>query len=238
MNHPFDEFSKSLSESVPRRETLRRLGLVFAGAALSPLGLRTAWARGQDPCVAFCRCRNNKQQSQCLAICHACNSDTSRISGTCGSYVCCPTASCGGQCNDLLSDPNCGACGNDCHTQGLTCCQGHCADLEFDNANCGSCGHACSGGTPYCVAGICSACPSDFTMCGNACVDLDNDDDNCGACGNVCDAGSNCINGTCIVDDDCPPGTDFMFDANNCGGCRIQCQPLEYCSYGLCYGFP
>jgi hypothetical protein len=42
MENLFDEFSKSLAESVPRRESLRRLGAVFAGAVLSPLGLGTA----------------------------------------------------------------------------------------------------------------------------------------------------------------------------------------------------
>ena len=57
MDHLFDEFSKSLAESLPRRESLRRLGAVFAGAVLSPLGLQTAWAAGTDPCVAFCKCR-------------------------------------------------------------------------------------------------------------------------------------------------------------------------------------
>ena len=46
MDHLFDEFSKSLAESVPRRESLRRLGAVFAGAVLSPLGMGTAWAAG------------------------------------------------------------------------------------------------------------------------------------------------------------------------------------------------
>ena len=50
MDHLFDEFSKSLAESVPRRESLRRLGAVFAGAVLSPLGLGTAWAGRRDPC--------------------------------------------------------------------------------------------------------------------------------------------------------------------------------------------
>ena len=49
MDHLFDEFSKSLAESVPRRESLRRLGAVFAGAVLGPLGLQNAWARGPDP---------------------------------------------------------------------------------------------------------------------------------------------------------------------------------------------
>jgi hypothetical protein len=44
MENLFDEFSKSLAESVPRRESLRRLGAVFAGAVLGPLGLQTAVA--------------------------------------------------------------------------------------------------------------------------------------------------------------------------------------------------
>ena len=49
MDHLFDEFSKSLAESVPRRESLRRLGAVFAGAVLSPLGVGTAWAGRTRP---------------------------------------------------------------------------------------------------------------------------------------------------------------------------------------------
>ena len=72
MDHLFDEFSKSLAESVPRRESLRRLGAVFAGTMLSPLGLGTAWAGRADPCAAFCKCRNKAQQTKCLAACKAC----------------------------------------------------------------------------------------------------------------------------------------------------------------------
>ena len=53
MDHLFDEFSKSLAESVPRRESLRRLGAVFAGAVLSPLGMGTAWAGRSDPCAGL-----------------------------------------------------------------------------------------------------------------------------------------------------------------------------------------
>ena len=49
MDDLFDEFSKSLAESVPRRESLRRLRVVLAGAVLSPLGLGAAWAGRQDP---------------------------------------------------------------------------------------------------------------------------------------------------------------------------------------------
>src|SRR5262245_15314210 len=103
MTDHFDEFTKSLvKKSVPRRQTLRLLGAALAGAVLSPLGVGTAWAAG-DPCRAFCKCRNKKQQSACLAACRACNADTSRLCGSCGG---------GYACADLASDfYNCGACG-------------------------------------------------------------------------------------------------------------------------------
>src|SRR5262249_60976181 len=114
MDHLFDEFSKSLVESVPRRESLRRLGAVFAGAVLSPLGLETAFAANVDPCRAFCKCRNGKQQNQCLAACKVCNGNTSRLGGSCGSYVCCSVAACKGVCIDLRPDPNCRAAGHHC----------------------------------------------------------------------------------------------------------------------------
>src|SRR5260370_3129495 len=106
MDHLFDEFSKSLAESVPRRESLRRLGAVFAGAVLGPLGLETAWARGPDPCKTFCQCRNKTQQNACLAACKACNGNTSRIGGACGSHLCCSSATCKGECSNLNSHPN------------------------------------------------------------------------------------------------------------------------------------
>src|SRR5262245_2594090 len=114
MNHLFDEFSKSLTESVPRRESLRRLGAVVAASILSPLGLETAWGGRQDACVAFCKCSKKAQQSQCLKVCRALNHDTSRVCGSCGSYVGCAT--------------------------GQSCCSGHCTDLHNDVHNCGGCG--------------------------------------------------------------------------------------------------
>jgi hypothetical protein len=134
MTYQWDEFSKSLAEPVPRRESLRRLGFVFAGAVLSPLGLRTAWARGVDPCKAFCSCRKTAQQNACLAACKACNGNTSRMCGTCGSYICCGSgrSCCGSYCADLASDVyNCGACGNVCRQPGPNeygaCVSGKCA---------------------------------------------------------------------------------------------------------------
>jgi hypothetical protein len=48
MDHLFNGFSKSLPESMPRHESLRRLRVVLAGAVLSPLGLETVWAGRRD----------------------------------------------------------------------------------------------------------------------------------------------------------------------------------------------
>ena len=88
-----DEFSKLLAESVSRRESLRRIGAVLAGAVLSSLGVGTAWAARPDRCTAFCRsCSTKTQRNQCVAACRACNGNTSRLCGSCGAYACCPTS--------------------------------------------------------------------------------------------------------------------------------------------------
>ena len=97
------------------------------------------------------------------------------------------------------------------------------------NRLCGSCGNftCCSAGT------VC---------CNGTCTSMNSDPHNCGACGIIC-AGQTpyCNQGTCVG---CPAGTtncggsciDTNWDGFNCGGCGIRCQPLEYCSYGNCYG--
>src|SRR6185369_14525607 len=161
MTYPWDEFSKALADdSLPRRQSLRWLGAALAGAVLSPFGLGEAWgAPKQDPCKAFCRCSNKTQQNQCLAACQACNGNTSRLGGSCGKYVCCSGAVCNGACTDLKSNPNCGACGNDCRAYGETCCGTYCADLKNDFDNCGSCGFRCAEPGPFeigeCIGGAC-----------------------------------------------------------------------------------
>ena len=241
MESIYDEFSKSLAASVPRRESLRRMGALFAGAVFSQLGLRSTWAKGPDPCKAFCtRCSNKTQQNQCLAACQACNGNTARLAGSCGGFVCCQTAACSGVCSDLRSDPNCGACGNNCRAYGESCCGNYCADLANDAENCGRCGTRCNLTGPYeygaCVQGACVYdCVEGAADCGDGtCTDLGSDPHNCGACGNVCPASAPyCDQGVCTASD-CPPGTDFLFDANNCGACRHACQSLEFCSWGNC----
>ena len=247
MTHHWDEFSKSLAEkSVPRRESLRLLGAALAGALLSPLGGRTAWARRPDPCTSFCRCSNKAQQNQCLAACRACNRDASRLVGSCGSYVCCSIASCSGVCSDLRSDPNCGACGNDCSDFGETCCGNYCADLANDFDNCGGCGAACADPGPYeegaCFLGQCVyVCVEGAVDCDGRCTRLYSDPDNCGACGNVCPASAPvCIQGVCSSE--CPYplqaicGRYCVFlatDPNNCGACGHVCSGVG-CVNGQC----
>jgi len=265
MSHHWDEFTKSLAEeSLPRRESLRRLALVVAGAALSPFGLSAAWARGpQDPCKAFCKCRNKSQQNQCLAACRACNGDVSRVCGSCGSgYICCGDGGtcCGNYCVDLDSDIfNCGACGNACPPPGpnetMACingrCEYDCVDgtvscgnactyLDWDPYNCGACGNVCPDSAPYCTQGTCSPCPPGLAQCGNLCVNLTSDPGNCGACGSICGGATPyCLGGQC---GDCAEGlvacngicTDTSSDPYNCGNCGVQCPSDSICIGGIC----
>jgi hypothetical protein len=210
MTHHWDEFSKSLAQPVPRRESLRRLGAVFTATVLAPLG--TGFARGgpppkqPDPCKAFCQCRNKKQQNQCLQACKACGNDPGRLSGSCGDYVCCSAglSSCGSYCADLVNDPyNCGACGYVCDepgpyefgacidghceyacAEGAAYCNGFCTFLSWDPNNCGGCGNVCPESAPYCAEGVCTdsaPCPGAQTRCSGVCYDLNNDPNNCGA---------------------------------------------------------
>ena len=224
MTHHWDEFSKSLAEvSLPRRQSLRWLGAALAGAVLGPFGGGAAWAGKQDPCQTFCnRCSNKTQRNQCLAACQASNGNTSRLGGSCGSYTCCPGAVCNGACSDLRSNPNCGACGNDCRVYGETCCGTYCADLKNDFDNCGSCGFRCPDPGPYelgeCIDGTCHyACVEGAVICNGECSVLDSDPNNCGACGNVC------------------PGPYPYCLAGVCGGCQPSCPDL-WCGGNGCGG--
>ena len=257
MSEQWDEFTKSLSEPVPRRESLRRLGAVFAGAVFGSFGLKNAiGAPNSDPCKAFCKCRNKSQQSQCIAACRDCNSDPRFLCGSCGGYAC----------TDLGSDPwNCGACFNECGgagpneyaacinglceydcVSGAVRCDGICTNLTWDQTNCGACGNVCPEPGPnessWCDNGQCrSICYEGADYCDGVCTFLDYDVDNCGECGNVCGASSPyCNNGICT---ECLPGqtlcdgscTSTSWDSNNCGGCGNVCGgSTPYCSGGQC----
>jgi hypothetical protein len=231
MSEHWDEFSKSVAQPVPRRESLRRLGLVLAGAVLGPLGPQFAWAGHQDPCKAFCQCRNKRQQDQCLKACRACNEDPSRLVGNCGNYFCCGAGqlSCGSYCADLANDPyNCGACGDPCEppgpyeygacldgecryacVEGAVYCDGACTFLGWDPNNCGGCGQICGGSTPYCNGGACSECGPGSMLCNGICTDVLTDNGNCGACGVVCPSTMYCAAGVCVESEPYDPGQYF-----------------------------
>jgi hypothetical protein len=167
-----DELSKLLAASVSRRESLRTIGTVLAGAAFSTLGLNTAWAARPDRCTAFCRsCPTKTKRNQCLEACRACNGNTSRLCGSCGAYACCPA--------------------------GATCCNGTCTDLNSDANNCGACGYVCAQATPVCNQGTCSGCSTGLTYCNGSCTNIAFDTGNCGGCGIVCGAGEMCSGGVC-----------------------------------------
>jgi hypothetical protein len=203
MTELWDEFSKSLAQPVPRRESLRRLGFTLAGAVLSPLGLQTACAAARHPCNTFCKCRNKTQQRACLGACNACNGDTIRLCGTCGTYVCCRET--GPWENGACIE---GRCEYWC-VEGATACDGACTFLDWDSFNCGACGNICPASTPYCNLGDCndSPCAPGLTLCGDDCRDLANDFFNCGACGVVCDVRFDawCEGGRCISNQNPPP---------------------------------
>jgi hypothetical protein len=169
-----DELSKLLAVSVTRRESLRSIGVVLAGAALSTLGVNTAWAARPDRCTAFCRwCPTKTKRNQCMEACRACNGNTSRLCGSCGAYACCST--------------------------GLACCNGICTDVNSDPNNCGACGKVCAASTPFCIQGVCTVnpCALGLTYCDPACVDLSSDPFNCGACYKQCPSNEVCAGGVC-----------------------------------------
>jgi hypothetical protein len=216
MAHKWDEFSKLLAEPIPRRESLRRLGFLFAGAVLTPLGLGTAWAQdqgGTDACRSFCNKCPRSQRPGCLTACRGCNNRPSNLCGSCSS---------GFACTDFRSDVHhCGACSNDCWSgagvneeaacvngkcvyacvQGAVDCNGTCTFLGWDSHNCGACGNVCPDAEPYCDGnGVCfdPGCAPGLTWCGGTlCVDLNWDQYNCGACGNACSQAEACLGGQC-----------------------------------------
>jgi hypothetical protein len=171
MSDQWDEFSKSVAEQLPRRESLWRFGAILMGTVFAPLGLDAAVKPAADACKAFCKCRNKAQQQQCLAACNECNQETSRLSGSCGTYTCC------------------GA--------GQSSCGDYCTDLTNDFYNCGACGNVCGGTTPYCNNGTCGECPQGLILCSGQCSDVLWDNANCGACGVVCPEETYCHFGYC-----------------------------------------
>lgn len=250
MENRWDQAAKLLAEPIPRRESLQRLVGLIVGGMLAPLGVGTAWGApppgrggGNNACKTKCNQCTKQQRQQCLDACQACNGNTSLMAGSCGNYTCCPTAVCSGACSDLLHDPDCGACGNNCSALGKICCRNYCADLSNDVYNCGACGNQCtanSGEVVTCVSGACvSQCAEGYGRCPDGICTYLGSNENCGACGNVCDESAPyCVNGACTNcwGTICPDGTctDLNWDNANCGWCGNFCPDGTSCYYGWC----
>ena len=121
----FDELTKVLARSTPRRYALKTIAATTLGGILGLSGLGTVFARP---------CKPNGI---------GCNSNSQCCSGGC----------CHGTCTDLGTASNCGACGHTC-TSGQTCCSGTCVNTQNDPNNCGGCGIVCPEGVG-CSGGLC-----------------------------------------------------------------------------------
>ena len=195
MTHHIDEFSKSLAdESVPRRDTFRLLGAAVAGALLGPLGMKSAFGGGPDPCRNFCQQCPKSQRQRCLAACQACVQTSGRVCGTCSGFDCCHNAAtC---CVNTCCGDSQTCCGNTCCGDSQTCCGNYCADLRYDANNCGACGNRCPpypgiDGFAICNAGACG-----YYLCPPG-IDYNWDNYNCGRCQRACDGQSICFFGNC-----------------------------------------
>ena len=168
--------------------------------------------------------------------------------GDCGKAKCRDGfADCDGDplngCESLMTNENCGACGNAC-AAGQKCARGlvgaaFCA-CPPGQTFCGSC-------QQICVGGVCSD-----EICIGACRDLSSDVDACGSCDITCnerldDFQPFCAYGTCTQR--CPEGkadcngntadgceVNTMTDPRNCGGCGISCDAIagQACVGGQC----
>jgi len=169
------------------------------------------------------------------------------LDNTCGNLKCepnfrnCDSILENGCETSLVSDDNCGACGN-------VCPAGQHCYLNADKQR-----------VPECM------CDGDLTLCDVAgsetvryCADLRSDDFNCGACGVSCaplghppGARRRCDFGACVTR--CMDGyadcngneadgceTDTTSDPRNCGGCGIVCDAIagQACVAGMCVVAP
>lgn len=157
MTGMFDEFSKTLARDVPRRDALRLLGGSLAGAALGLFGRETAFG-SPSPCAVYCANFHGAAHAQCLQVCKACGSDTSRLcsgfsAGGPGPVTCCP----GPGPVTCCSGPN----------GGVTCCQAGtscCGGFPGGNIICCPSGSICCSGPTG--AATCCAAPTTF-CCGS-----------------------------------------------------------------------
>lgn len=120
-------------------------------------------------------------------------------------------AACNGQCRDLSTLDDCGACDNECIPNAV--CTG-----AGDRRSCG--------------------CPDGWAECGGECVDLSSDD-HCGECFNECDTfgGGFCNGDACACPEGqnvCASGCSYDYESDACGVACDVCSDGEYCNGTAC----
>jgi hypothetical protein len=164
-----------------------------------------------------------------------------------------------GTCEELKCVDNVGNCDGSMMTNG-------CETSLLTDANCGACGNACAPGAkcafnmdtvpwqPFC------ACPDNKTFCGNCfgslcfgvCRDLTSDANACGSCNVSCNEGNEHAEGVCVYgscEQRCPSGradcngntsdgceVNTKSDPQNCGACGVACDAIagQACVGGQC----
>ena len=213
----FDDLARLVSEDIPRRTALGRIGAFMAafviGGPAEALGAshRKKCPKGHVLCG-----------SRCCPKGYSCHTHKGKKTCTCAS----PKRVCNGTCLDVRSDPkHCGSCGKRCKS-GEHCVSGRCKAIKSSTGQ--------QTQTPTC---------SDGVRNGNE-TDVDCGGPNCPACtnGKNCLAPSDCIsgvcsNGVCVAP---PPACT----ADNCGaqhGCPPctngkTCATGADCTSGHCSG--
>lgn len=248
MSNRFDDLSVALATATTRREALRRVGGLLAGAFVASLGFDSlALGRPSNDCKTFCQGRRGNAHRTCMSGCKRCARQGLKpcFSGRSGAVECCAAglSCCDSQCVKLGENPDhCGRCGNACPENKPDCCPdpdivAFCTNLAGDDFNCRVCGHPCAGGET-CEAGTCiGVCPAHTYVCeGHHGPDCCADGTQPGQPTEYCCDGGCCPNGSlcCFGADGLGYCANLDTDADNCGGCHKPCPPGVPCCGGEC----
>jgi hypothetical protein len=201
MESRFDQITKLLAESIPRREALRRLGGLFGGAILASLGWGNR-AKAGEQCEDFCKQfhLHGEEHNDCLKECRRC---LNAGNFPCGLGECCESAK--DCCVNVCCFGSQTCCGGLC-CPGFplaTCCGGKkcCSPEQCCSGECCAAGEACINGACTAVAGCIPPCEGALpTCCNGICTNTSFDNLNCGSCGHECNVsmGQFCLNGNCF----------------------------------------
>ncbi len=179
MSSFFDNMARALGSGMSRRQALRRVGGLFAGAALGAVGLGgRASGDTLNNCNTFCKkYPAMKDFLACRSKCLTC----STAAQTCGS----PAS--GFTCVNFQTDNNnCGSCNTACFTSVQICSSGTCV-------NCGVIGQPCCSGSTCLPGGVCNGGICQMPMCfGQPCGNLPE------GIGGSCPPGCTCVAGSCL----------------------------------------